>query len=482
MKKRFVLASFLFCVLSASGQEKWDFLRCVNHAIKNNISVRQTDLQSRFSALNFEQTKAGKLPTLNFGSSVGYRLGRSENPTTGVLEDNNFLNLGMQLQTGVTIFNWFSRKNSIEASRLTWEADKAQTQKVQDDVALNVAVAYLQILLSKEQINLAKVQISQTQTQLETTRKKVDAGALPELNAAELEAQLARDSSSLVSAEATAQLYLLQMKALLNLDAATAFDVQTPPVASIPIIPLADLQPDAVYTMALKFMPQQKVNEIRIQSAIKSVAAARGSMYPTISAFGSLYTSAVNFKKKPVYNKVLSGYSNSGARANASGVYYPVEVPVFVDGTDVVAYYKPSAIPSQFNNNFGQSVGISINVPLFNNRQARTGWERSKLTVEQYELQKEQGDMQLKQDIYKAYNDATASLQKFNADIKSVQTAEKAYDFANKRYALNLLSTYDLLNSQNNVLKAKIQALYSQFDYVFKMKLLEFYKGQGLKL
>jgi outer membrane protein len=102
--------------------------------------------------------------------------------------------------------------------------------------------------------------------------------------------------------------------------------------------------------------------------------------------------------------------------------------------------------------------------------------------VQQWELQKEQGDMQLKQDIYKAYTDATAAIQKFNADKKAVQTAEKAYDFASKRYALNLLSTYDILNSQNNVLRAKIQALYSQYDYVFKMKLLEFYRGQGLKL
>lgn len=136
----------------------------------------------------------------------------------------------------------------------------------------------------------------------------------------------------------------------------------------------------------------------------------------------------------------------------------------------------------QFKNNFAQNFGIGVSVPIFNGRTARTAWERNKLTVQQFQLQKEQGDMQLKQDIYKAYNDAVAALQKFNADNKSVQTAEKAFDFARRRYELNLLSTYDLINSQNNVLRAKIQALYSQYDYVFKMKLLEFYRGQGLKL
>jgi outer membrane protein len=467
---------------ASSGQEKWDIRRCVDHAVKNNISVRQTDLQTRFSQLTYEQTKAARLPTLNFGSSVGYRFGWSENPTTGVLEDNNFLNIGMQLQSQVTLFNWFFRKNTTEANRLSWEADKEQVKKTQDDIALNVAVAYLQILLAKEQVNIARVQVEQTQSQLENTQKRVDAGILPELNAAELEAQLARDSSSFVSADASVQQFLLQMKALLNLDAGLPFDIVTPPVSFIPIEPLAELQPEAVYALAMGTLPQQKVNRLRIQSAIKSVAAAKATLYPTISAFGNISTNAISFKKA-LYDQVLTGYAASGARAIAGGgTFYPVEIPRFIDGGNVVGYFKPGSMFRQFSNNFGHSAGIGLNVPIFNGKSARTAWARSKLTVQQWELQKEQGDMQLKQDIYKAYTDATAAIQKFNADKKAVQTAEKAYDFASKRYALNLLSTYDILNSQNNVLRAKIQALYSQYDYVFKMKLLEFYRGQGLKL
>src|SRR5687768_10931537 len=127
------------CVIftSSYAQEKWNIVRCVDYAIKNNISIRQADIQSRFAELNYIQDKASQYPNLNFNSSVGYRLGRSENPTTGVLEDNNFLNLGMQLQSGVTIFNWFAKKNTIEASRLSWEADKEQIQKTKDDIALN---------------------------------------------------------------------------------------------------------------------------------------------------------------------------------------------------------------------------------------------------------------------------------------------------------------------------------------------------------
>lgn len=471
---KLVLLLFVFATVSGQQPSKWNIVRCVDHALKNNISVRQTDLQSRFSALTYQQNRAGQLPTLNFSSNTGYRLGRSENPTTGVLEDNNFFNLSMQLQSGVTIFNWFSKKNTIEASRLSWEADKQQVQKAKDDIALNVAVAYLQILLAKEQVNLANVQVRQTTDQLTITRKRVDAGALPELNAAELEAQLARDSSSLVTAESSVQQFLLQMKALLNLDAGETFDVETPPVDKIPVETLADLEPGAVYALAIGTLPQQKVNTLRIQSAQKSVAAAKGMMYPTFSAFGGLGTSYVNIKV-PEFN--AGPFKPTGALVNVGGTNYDVVAPSFVQIGE-----RHIPLGTQFNNNFAQNIGIGLSVPILNGRNARTAWERSKLTVQQFELQKEQGDLQLKQDIYKAYTDAVAALQKFNADKKSVQTSEKAFAYASKRYDLNLLSTYDLLSSQNNVLRAKIQALYSQYDYVFKMKLLEFYKGQGLKL
>ena len=470
-----VLVAFAFSFTSfGQGGDKWDIVRCVDYALKNNISVRQSDLQSRFSRLDYVQNKASQLPTLNYGLNTGYRLGRSDNPTTGVLEDNNFFNLGMQLQTGVTIFNWFSKKNTTEASRLNWEADIQQIQKAKDDVALNVAVAYLQILLAKEQTNIARIQVQQTIDQLGNTRKRVDAGALPELNAAELEAQLARDSSSLVSAEASVQQFLLQMKALLNLDAGVPFDIVTPPIERIPVEALADLQPDAVYNLAINTLPQQKVNSLRIQSAQKSVAAAKGMMYPSFNGFGGLGTNYVNVKI-PTFSVVP--FAPTGAIVRISGTDYNVLAPDFIQVGE-----RSIPLGTQFKNNFAQSIGISMNVPILNGRSARTNWERSKLNVQQFELQKEQSDMQLKQDIYKAYTDAVAALQKFNADTKTVQTAEKAYDFAKKRYDLNLLSTFDLINSQNNVLRAKIQALYSQYDYLFKIKLLEFYKGQGLKL
>ena len=477
------LAVCLFTFTFSFAQEKWNLQKCVEYALANNISVKQTDLQSQFSALSLKQSKASQLPTFNFSNSAGFSFGLSENPTTGILENNSFFNSGAQLQAQVSLFNWFSKRNAIDANRLTYEADIQQTEKVKNDVALNVAVAYLQILLAREQANLSRIQLQQTISQLESTQKQVDAGKLPELNAAQLEAQLATDSSSLITAETSAQQFVLQLKALLNLDAGMAFDVETPPVDMIPVEGLAALQPEDVYASAMVNLPQQKVNELRIKSAEKDMGVAKAAMYPTVSAFGGLDTRYAHFEKAPIYNQLVTGYTVTPLRADAgNGVFYNVEQPVVRNGNNIVGYVKSNDFRKQMKENFGQNFGIGLSIPILNGRRARTSWEQSKLTVKNLELTKEQGDQQLKQDIYKAYIDATAAIQKFNANKKGVQTAQKAYDFANKRYELGLLSTYELLNSQNALQTAKTQLLYAQFDYVFKIKLLEFYKGQGLKL
>jgi outer membrane protein len=381
----------------------------------------------------------------------------------------------MTLQASVDLFNWFTKKNTVAVKGLNVKATEAGIEKAKNDIALNVAVAYLQVLLAKEQITLAKAQVAETRSQLESTRKQVDAGKLPELNAANLESVLANDSSGLISAEISASQLLLQMKALLNLDAATPFDIVTPPVDLIPVENLADLQPDAVYALATTNMPQQKVDELNLKAALKSVEVARGSMYPTLSLFGSL-GSTYNNRTREIKSKTQLN-APVGTVTVGGTPYQVFPLTPF----DVYTYGK-MGYTDQLNQNFRQSIGLGISVPILNGGSLRTAWQRSKLSVRQVELQKEQNSFTLKQDIYKAYNDAVAAVQKFNANKKTVETSQKAYEYAKKRYEVGLLSTYDLITTQSNLARAKSQLLYSQYDYVFKMKLLEFYKGQGLKL
>ena len=456
------------------AQTKWDLRRSVEYALKNNISVKQQDIQARLAELTYTQSKFSRYPSANFGTSLGVNTGRSIDRTTNQFTTESIFFTGMNFQTSVDLFNFFSRQNTIASNKYELEASNAAVDKVRNDIALNVAAAYLQALLTIEQVNISEVQVKQTAAQLSNTRKLVDAGSIPELNAAELEAQLARDSSTLITAQASVTNAILQMKALLSIDPGTTFDIETPAVDQIPVEPIAELQPESVYQLAVKNLPQQKVNNLRLQSAQKAVAAARGAMYPTVSLNANLQTNYSNLKNIP-------DFIGSSATLQPIGVTKSTLDTVFAPSVNPSRYYA-SPFNTQFSDNLYNGVGVNISVPLFNGLVARTAWKRAKLNVSNFELQRDLDNLTLKQNIYTAYTDAITALQKFNASQKSVETAQKASDYAQKRYDIGLLNTIDLITNQNNLFRAKIELVSAQFDYVFKLKVLEFYKGQGIKL
>jgi outer membrane protein len=459
----------------AFGQEKWDLRKCVDYALKNNITVRQADLQQKFADLDLRLSKWNELPYANFSANGGYSAGRNQDPTNFSLITTGYIFSNYSLQANLDLFNWFSKKNNVAVRDLNLKATHAGFEKAKNDVALNVALAYLQVLLTKEQVNLAIIQLSQTSAQLESIIKQVQTGALPELNQVQMESQLATDSSNLVTAQSSVNQYKLQLQILLNLDPAVPFDVEAPSVDMIPLENIADLQPEYVYGLAKVNMPQQQVDVFNLQAAQIAVKVSKAQMYPTFSMFGSLGASYNNKSQQAISKAQVNP---AIGKVNVSGTDYTV-FPI--SPYDVFTYGKISYF-DQLNQNFRQSVGIGLSVPILNGGSLRGGWQRSKLTLTQVELTKEQNSQTLKQDIYRAYNDATAALEKFSANKKAVDASQKAYDFAKKRFDLGLLSTYDLLNTQNTLLQAKTNLLYAQYDYVFKIKLLEFYKGEGLKL
>ncbi len=459
----------------ASAQQAWDLKQCVDYAFIHNISVRQADLQTRYAQLNLQQSKWAQYPNASFSANTGYSSGRNQDPTTFSLITTGYVFNNYSLQSSVDLFNWFAKKNNILANDLQVQAAQAGFEKAKNDVALNIAVGYLQVLLAREQVSLAREKVSLSAAQLESTRKQVDAGKLPELNAANLESQLATDSSTLISAETNAVQLLLQLKVLLNLDAGTPFDIVTPPVDRIPIENLASLQPEAVYSLAVQNMPQQKADELKLQSAQRSVQVTRANMHPDISLFGSLGTTYNNRAREIKSSAQVNSPIGTVTVGGTPYQVYPT-LPFYNYTYGNISYFD------QLNQNFRQSIGLNISVPILNGGNLRTAWLRSRLNVTQAELTKEQNSFTLKQDIYKAYNDAVAAVQKFNAAGKTSDAARKAYNYASKRYDLGLLSSYDLITAENNLQQARSQQLFDQYDYVFKMKLLEFYKGQGLKL
>jgi outer membrane protein len=475
------LSSFLVQVAPAQTADTWDLRRCVEYAMSHNISVRQAEVQASISEIALKQSKLQQIPSLNFQGSHGFSFGRNVDPTTNIITDRSSMFQQLALSSQVNIFNWNSQRNTIASNDLIFQADKAALEKAKNDIGLLVANQYLVTLLRIEAVSVNEVALAQTRSQLSNTRKLVEAGTVPELNAVELEAQFARDSATQLTSQNEVELNLLTLKAYLNLPADTPFQIAAPPVENIPIDNIMELTPAAVYEMAIKTQPQIKMNNLLLQASQKNYQAFRGRLYPTISAFGQISTNY--FAPFNRTSLVDLGFQPTDAYAVDGAVQYPVFARNF--GASVAknsfgqlweGYWR------SLKDQFGQNVGIGINVPIFNGWSAKANAERARWDIKSRELIVEQETLKLKQDVYSAYNQAMGAFQTFLARQKAEEFAQRSFDLATKRYNIGVMQTIEWLIIQNNLSRAKIDKLIAQFDYVFKMKVLEFYKGLGVRL
>ena len=477
MRRQLIIVILISFSTVSFAQQKWNLRSIVDYAMANNINVKLQDVQAKIAVITLKQSKLSQYPNANFGANTSINSGNNQDPTTFSRITQTFLVAGLQLQSSADIFNFYNKRNTIAANNFQAQAANASTDKIKNDIALSAANAYLQILLGKEQENIALVQIQQTQTQLGITRKQVDAGALPELNASQLEAQLAADSVNYINAKGNTTFNILSLKALMNIDPAADFEVDIPPIDKIPVEPIVNLQPDYVFDIALKNLPQQRVNELRLKAAEKYFAASKGAMYPTLSTFGTLGT---NYNNK---SRSVTGFNQTTTiipvgTVKVNGTDYTVTSPF----TSFSPITTKSGFTSQLSDNFRQAIGLSLNVPIFNGGSLRSNYERNKLNINTIQLQKEQDNQKLKQDIYQAYNAALIALEKYNAGKKALAINELNLIYATKRFDVGRLGTFDLITTQNNLLRSKLELAQNHFDYIFKMKVLEFYKGMGLKL
>jgi outer membrane protein len=447
-----VLALFLLfaTIVNVKAQDTWSLQRSVDYALANNIDIKQQDVQKRFAALTFKQSQLAQIPSVNMGIDATYGSGRNIDPYTNTIITQTYFSTSAGLSAGANIFNWFAQRNLIASNKYQAQAQDRLLEKARNDVAFNIANAFLQILLNNEQVHISELQVKLTTSQLDNTKKLVIAGSVPESNQADLEAKLASDSVTLVTAQNQVILSTLQMKALLNLGFEIPYVPQIPDkIGDIPLPRLDEVDPEMVFSAALNTNPLIKADELLIKSMERSYASSKGQLYPKLSTSANLNTS----------------YANSAK-------YLPV------GSTDP----KTIAFSDQVNNNFRQAVGLSLSIPILNGWQARTNVQKARLNISSQQLVLDKDNLQLKQDIYTAHANAVAAIQKFAASSKGVTASQRAYDFATKRFDLGLMNTIDYITTQSNLFKAQIDKVSAQYDYIFKMKLLEFYRDQKITL
>lgn len=480
-----ILASLLLCVsvqVTVGQGAFWDLKRCVEYGMQNNVNVKQAEINAEQSVINLDQAALQKLPNLSYGLTHGFSFGRTLDRTTNVYTDRSAMFQQMSLQSNMLLYNFGARRNNEAAASLNMQADKAAVDKIKNDIGLSIAQQYLRALLTYEQVEISKVVLDQTRAQYNNTRKLVDAGSLPELNAAELEATYARDSATFVQAVSTAELDKLSLKSLLNLPADQEFELVIPPVDRIPVDNILEVRPDVIFEIALTNQPQMKVNDLRKQASLKTLKVAEAQMKPSITGFGQLASNFNQFLKKS------TGVNYLGEQATSAYIKQgTTQIPVYTPNYEI-NFAKRSlgqywdGYGKQIRDQFGQGLGLSINVPIFNGHQARGNMERARLDVKRNDLAIDRDKLQLKQDIYTAYYSASGAFQTFKAREKAVQTASRTFELASKRYELGVMQTIEWLQNQNSLTRAKIDKVVAQYEFVFRMKVLEFYKGQGLRL
>ncbi|HMP92199.1 MAG TPA: TolC family protein, partial [Phnomibacter sp.] len=242
-------------------------------------------------------------------------------------------------------------------------------------------------------------------------------------------------------------------------------------------VPLADLEPQMVYEQALGVRPLLSANQLRYQAATKQVEVAKAGMYPTLSAFANLQSAFSSALAQVPKGANITTVIPTAAFVNVGGTNYFVNSPVSRPQS-----FEKATIFRQFGYNFRQGLGLSLQVPIFNGHQARTQWKRAQENQQNIALQMRADSLQLKQDIYTAYQNAINAMATWQARQKTLRTAEYSYSLGRQRYEVGLLPVIELITLQTNVQRATIDALTARYDYVFRTKILEFYRGNAVGL
>lgn len=472
-KKALLSIVFFIPLIVVNAQEDWTLQKCIDHAFQHNIQIKQSELNLEITEIGKQRNFGNLLPTLNASGSHGYNWGQTIDPFTNQFATERIRSNSLGIGTNLTLFNGFQNLNRYRQSDIDIEAQKAELDRMKNDVALNVANAFLNVLFQQEFVNIARFNVENSTQQVNRIKALVDAGAAPEGNLFDIEAQLATDEASLVSAENNLNIAYLNLRQLILLpdEQAPDFDIVAPNV------PLEEMQlpPSAASAAsnALSSFPEIKSAEANVASAASGLSIAKGGRSPRLTASFS-------------YG---SGYS--GARTVPVGDLVPAgTIPIgFVEGTgDLVVTqdftysggFETKEFDAQIRDNVNQSLFFNLTVPIFNGFSVKSNIEQAEVNMRSAELNLEQTRLQLRQNVESAYADALAAFNNYKAAEKSVEAANLALEYATVSYEEGASNIVDYTNARIRLDNAKADLVRNKYDYIFRLKVVEFYMGQPL--
>lgn len=434
----FTLFTLAF-ISPALSQEKWDLEKCISHAIENNLSIKQQEATKDQSDVELNTAKWSRLPNLSGSASHSFNFGRSLQ-ANNTYQSLNTQNTSFGLNTSIPLFTGMQIPNNIALAKLNLKAAIEDLNKAKEDISIQVAQAYLQVLFNEELAGVAHAQVDLSQEMLMQKEEYFKNGKASEAEWYEAKARVAQDQLSAVQADNNLKLALLDLSQLLELPSPDNFVIVSPDINLDKYFDKIS-SPSEIYNEAILSKPSIKAAQYRLEGAEKSVKIAKSAYYPQLSFGAGINTNYYN----------VSGKVNNGF-----GV--------------------------QLKDNFSQYLGFQLSIPLFNRFSTRNQVRSAKIRKITLNWQLEESKKTLYKEIQQAYYNAVGAESRFESSVTADKAAEASFNLMKEKYSEGKANATEYNESRTAWMKAVSEKIQAKYDYIFRTKILDFYRGVPLSL
>ena len=430
--------SCFFIFISIQAQQIWSLEDCIDYALNNNISLKQSELNIELNKNEYFQSKMELLPSVNISNSFNNNRGRYINPFTNEFDEEVSSSLNLSYNSNFSLFSGFKNINQIKKAANESLKSIYDLESAQNDLISSIALSYLQILFNEELYQTSKSQLDLTKNQENRIKTLVDAGSIAQGELLNIQSQLALEEQQLIQAENQLNLSKLQLAQLLELEQYEDLNVLKLDIK----VPVFDIKNNinTDYSIALNTQSSIKSSELQINSAVYDLKIAKANYLPNLSIGHRIST-------------------------------------LYLDNVDDIFTFN-----EQLKNNQQSLIYLSLNIPIFNKWSVRNAVAQSKIQIENSQLNAQQAKNQLRKNMEQAYADQLAAYKKYQATQKAVIAFREAFTYINERYELGMVNSYEFNESKNKLITAESDELRAKYDLIFKVKLYEFYTSLKFEL
>ena len=453
-KKIGVLLIFFSITLSLCAQKAWTLQECIQYALENNLNVKQQSLAIDRDRNQLEQSKWAMGPSISAG--IDYQLGWGRTPNAqdySILEGGLSQQGSASIRANLEVFRGLQKSNTVKSNKAQLELSGQEVEKLKNDITIEIARTYLQVLLAQEILETAKQSHQSVSGQVDRTRRLVDAGSLAHSSLLEIQAQLATEQVQVVNAENSLRSAHLVLIQLLDLSHEADFRVDIP-IIQFDTVGFFGSSVDELYHVS-QYLPQIRIGEFSLLQREYQLAATKGQRYPSFSL-----STGISSSYNPDY-KVIDKIASVN----------PLE-PSFV---------KPPFF-EQINNKRNTYLGISISMPILSGRTISTNIRNANLGVQQAQIDMKNRQQLLYKEIQQANNDAISAFERYKATLQNVESMEESFRYVQQKLDVGMLNGTDFTVAKTNLFRVQSDNLQAKYQYVFQLKILDFYKGIPITL